>query len=67
MGWYGNKIEKLKNLPNPYVLLYVTAKVLGGVGIGVLLANWLATWTWWIFIVIACAIAIPVVWKLFSR
>ncbi len=67
MGWYGNKIEKLKNLPNPYVLLYVTAKVLGGVGIGVLLANWLATWTWWIFVVIACVIAIPVVWKMFSK
>lgn len=67
MGWYGDKIEKLKKLPNPYVLLYVTAKVLGGVGIGVLLANWLSTWTWWIFIVIACVIAIPVFWKLFSR
>ncbi len=67
MGWYGDKIEKLKNLPNPYVLLYVTAKVLGGVGIGVLLANWLSTWTWWIFIVIGCVIAIPVVWKMFSK
>jgi len=67
MGCCSDKIEKLKNLPNPYVLLYVTAKVLGGVGIGILLANWLATWTWWIFIVIGFAIAIPVVWKLFSR
>ena len=67
MGWYGDKIEKLKHLSNPYALLYVTAKVLGGVGIGVLLANWLSTWTWWIFIVIACVIAIPVVWKLFGR
>ena len=67
MGCCSDKIEKLKNLPNPYVLLYVTAKVLGGVGIGVLLANWLSTWTWWIFIVIACVIAMPVVWKLFSR
>ena len=67
MGWYGDKIEKLKNLPNPYALLYVTAKVVGGVGIGVLLAIWLPTWTWWIFIVIACVIAIPVVWKLQNR
>ncbi|MBA7645219.1 hypothetical protein ES703_52973 [subsurface metagenome] len=67
MGCCSDNIEKLKNLPNSYALLYVTAKVLGGVGIGVLLANWLATWTWWIFIVIACAIAIPVVWKFFSR
>ena len=67
MGCCSDKIEKLKNLPNHYVLLYVTAKVLGGVGIGVLLANWLSTWTWWIFIIVACVIAIPVVWKLFSR
>ena len=66
MGWYGEKIEKLKNLPNPFALLYVTAKVLGGVGIGMLLANWLSTWTWWIFLVVACVIAIPVIWKLFS-
>jgi len=53
MSYYSDKIEKLKNLPNPYALLYITAKVLGGVGIGVLLANWLSTWTWWIFIIIA--------------
>ncbi len=67
MGWYGDKIEKLRNLPNPYALLYVTGKVLGGVGIGVLLATWIATWTWWIFMVVACVIAIPVVLKLLSR
>jgi len=67
MEWHGNKIEKLRNLPNPNALLYITAKDIGGVGIGVLLANWLATWTWWIFIVIACAIAIPVVWNMFSK
>jgi hypothetical protein len=67
MSYYSDKIEKLKNLPNPYALLYITAKVLGGVGIGVLLANWLSTWTWWIFIIIACVIAIPVVWKIFSK
>lgn len=67
MGWYSDKIAKLKISPNPYALLYVTAKVLGGVGIGVLLATWLPTWTWWIFIVIACVIAIPVIWMLFSK
>jgi len=67
MGWYGDKVKKLKSLPNPYVLLYVTAKALGGVGIGVLLATWLPTWTWWIFIVIACVIAIPVVRLFFSK
>ena len=62
-----DKLEKLKELPNSYALLYITAKVLGGIGIGVLLATWIDTWFWWIFMVIACVIAIPVVWKLFSR
>ncbi len=67
MGWYGDKLKKLRSLSNPYALLYVTAKVLGGVGIGVLLATWLPIWTWWIFIVIACVIAIPVIRKLLSK
>ncbi|MFC1939918.1 hypothetical protein ACFLXO_04455 [Chloroflexota bacterium] len=67
MGCCGDKIEKLKSLPNPYALLYITAKVLGGVGIGVLIATWLPIWTWWIFIVVACVIAIPVAWKIFSK
>jgi hypothetical protein len=31
-------IEKLRKLPNSHVLLYITAKVLGGIGIGALLA-----------------------------
>jgi hypothetical protein len=67
MDYYSDKTEQLKILPNSYFLLFVTAKVLGGVGIGVLLANWLSTWTWWIFMIIACIIAIPVVYKLLGR
>ena len=67
MGHYSDRIEKLRNLPNPYALLYITAKVLGGVGIGVLLANWLPTWTWWVFMIIGCVIALPVVWRILSK
>jgi hypothetical protein len=63
MGWYSNNIDKLKQLSTPYFVLYVTAKAIGGVGIGVLLANWLPVWTWWIFIVIAVLIAIPIYFK----
>jgi hypothetical protein len=62
-----DKIEKLRELPNSYALLFITAKVLGGIGIGVLLATWIDTGCWWIFMVLACVIAIPVVCKLFSR
>ncbi len=67
MGIWSDKLSELKSLPNPYALLYVTAKVLAGAGIGVLLAKWLPAWTWWVFIVIACVIAIPVIWKLVSK
>ena len=67
MGWIGDKVEKLKNLSNPFALLYVTAKVIGGMAIGILLATWIDTWTWWVFMVIAWVIAIPVIWKVFGR
>ena len=59
MGWFGNKVEKFRQVPNPYFSLHITGKFLAGVGIGVLLAIWLPTWTWWIFIVAALVIAIP--------
>jgi hypothetical protein len=62
-----DKLEKLKELPNSYALLYITAKVIGGISIGVLLATWIDTWFWWIFMVIACVIAVPVGWKLCSK
>ena len=41
MGWYSSNMEKLKQLSTPYFVLYVTAKAIGGLGAGVLLANWL--------------------------
>ena len=59
MGWFGNKVEKFRQMRNPYFSLYVTAKFLAGVGIGVLLATWLPVWTGWIFIGVALVIAIP--------
>ena len=67
MGIWSEKIKELRTLPNPYGLLYITANVLGGVGVGVLLAKWLPTTTWWIFIIIACVIAIPVIWRLLRK
>ncbi|OGO18656.1 MAG: hypothetical protein A2Z02_05580 [Chloroflexi bacterium RBG_16_48_7] len=67
MGCYSDKINKLKDLPNNYVLFFITAKVFGGVGIGLLLANWLPTWTWWIFMIVGLIIAIPVALKIFGK
>ena len=59
MSCIGNKVGKFRQVPNPYFALHITAKFLGGVGIGVLLAAWLPVWTWWIFIIVALIIAIP--------
>jgi len=67
MGWYKNKFDKLKQLSNPQLFLFIGAKVIGGLSIGVLLATWLPTWTWWIFMVIAVIIAIPVYGKLLGK
>ncbi len=59
MGCFGNKTEKLRQVPNPYFSMHITAKFLGGVGLGLLLAIWLPVWTGWIFIAISLLIAIP--------
>jgi len=59
MGWFGDKTEKLRQMPNPYFSMHITAKFLFGVGLGLLLAIWLPVWTGWIFIAAALVIAIP--------
>ena len=59
MSWISDKVEKFRQVPNPYFTLHITAKFLFGVGLGVLLAIWLPVWTGWIFIVVALLIAIP--------
>ena len=59
MSWFNDKIEKFRQMPNPYLSLHTTAKFLGGGGLGVLLAAWLPVWTGWIFIGVAVLIAIP--------
>ena len=46
-------------LVNPYFATYITGKFLFGVGLGILLAIWLPTWTGWVFIGIALLIGIP--------
>lgn len=58
-GWYDKKIEKLRQLSKCQLLLFITVKFLAGVAIGLLLATWLPTWIWWIFLVIGLLIAIP--------
>ena len=59
MNWMGNKIEKFRQVPNPYFSMHIAAKFLSGLGLGVLLAAWLPVWVGWVFIVAALLIAIP--------
>ena len=59
MGWFGDKAEKFRQMPNPYLSMQITGKFLFGVGLGLLLTIWLPVWTGWIFIIAALLIAIP--------
>ena len=66
-NWYDRKIEKLRQLPKCHLLLFITVKFLAGVALGLLLATWLPIWTWWIFLVVALVIALPLYAKIFSK
>jgi len=59
MGWFSDKVEKFRQLPNPYLSMHVMARFLFGIGLGLLLAAWLPVWTGWVFIGAAVLIAIP--------
>jgi len=59
MSWINDRVEKFRQMPNPYFSLHITGKSLCGVGVGLLLATWLPIWTGWIFIIVALVISIP--------
>ena len=59
MGWFGDRMEKIRQVPNPYFATYITGKFLFGVGLGILLAIWLPTWTGWVFIAVSLLVGIP--------
>ena len=59
MSWIGTKIEKFRQVPNPYFSMHITGKFLAGMGLGLLLAIWLPVWTGWVFIIAALLIALP--------
>ena len=61
MGW----IKRFRELPTPILILHVTARFVFGVGLGVLLANYLSGFGWWI-IVLALVMGIPGAYKVLS-
>jgi hypothetical protein len=56
MSWF---IGNLKQMSDANTALFIVGKVMGGFGIGLLIATWLPTWTGWIFLIVAFVIAIP--------
>jgi hypothetical protein len=67
VSWYNKRIEKLRQLSTSHLLLFITVKFLAGVAIGLLLAMCLPIWTWWIFLVVALLIAIPLYAKIWGK
>jgi len=67
MGWISDKIEKFRQMRNPYFALHIASRFIFGVGLGVLLATCLPIWTGWLFIIVAVVIAIPSSVILLSR
>ena len=65
--WYDSRIEKFRQLPKYQLILLITVKFLAGVSLGLLLAIWLPIEAWWIFLVVAVVIAIPLYAKIFSK
>lgn len=59
-GWYSEKIGRIKKLPTPLFILFVSAKALGGVAIGIIVAPYVGAIGWWVMLA-ALALSIPVI------
>jgi len=59
-------IDKVKALPTPMFILFVSSKVIGGIGIGVLLGQALHGLGWWILI-LGVILSIPPAIKVFGK
>ncbi len=66
-SWFDKRLEKIRQLSKCHLILFITVKFLAGVALGLLLAIWLPIWTWWIFLVVALVLAIPLYAKILSK
>ena len=66
MGWYMKMVDRVRALDNPTFLLYVSAKSIGGMAIGIIIAPYVGRIGWWV-LVVAIIISIPVMIKIFKR
>ena len=66
MGWYIKMIDKVKALDTPMFVLFVGAKALGGLAIGIIIAPYVGRIGWWVMLG-AIIISIPVMLKIFKK
>ena len=59
-------LDKVKALPNPMFVLFVSSKVIAGIGIGVLISSCAKGFGLWIFL-LGVFLSIPPVMKIFKK
>lgn len=58
-------VNRFRELPKPILTLHIAAKFVFGVGLGVLLADYLSGFAWWI-ILLALIMSIPGGYKILT-
>lgn len=66
MGWYANRVERIKRLDTPAFILFVSMKVLGGLAIGIIIAPYVGNIGWWVLLA-AFLLSIPILPKIFKK
>ncbi|MBP7055401.1 MAG: hypothetical protein KBB52_00915 [Candidatus Omnitrophica bacterium] len=61
--WYGEMLKRIKGLDNPLFFLFVSAKALGGLAIGIIISPYVGNIGWWVLCA-ALLISIPVFLKI---
>ncbi len=59
-------LDKVKSLPNPMFVLFVSSKVIAGIGIGVLVSSCVKGFGWWILLLGIALSILPAI-KVFSK
>ena len=71
MGWFAEKVEKFRQLPEHLMATHGLSKVIFGIGFGALLAIYLPRLDWqllgWMIIVLSLIIAVPSTYRLLKK
>lgn len=66
LGWYMIMVNKVKGLDTPTFILFVLAKALGGLAIGILIAPYVGNIGWWVLLA-SFIISTPVLSKILKK